>query len=224
MTIEEQTTENVENEVEEVVQTETTQTPEEYFVELGHKKLKVDSKDDKDSVLAYLASLKKEAKKAKELEESSLSAKKKLQLLENEKQSWDSSVNVRIDDAVSAATQKYHDKLISLEIKSHLNSVDDFIGGDKTIDDATKLIVSSHKLSLDDSGNVVTEEGEALKDLVKKFIDERPVYKKAPEQPGFSRKGNSTINTHSQHEKSKQSKRDIYANAIKGAISESGKK
>lgn len=48
----EQIADNVENEVEEVV--ETTQTPEEYFVELGHKKLKVDSKDDKDSVLAYL--------------------------------------------------------------------------------------------------------------------------------------------------------------------------
>lgn len=88
--------------------------------------------------------------------------------------------NQRLNEKVT----KYHQKIVTNELKSELLSNPEFLGGEALTNDAISLITSKHKFELTDDNEIVSD-GKSTKQLVSDFLKEREAYRKVA-------KGNST--------------------------------
>ena len=98
--------------------------------------------------------------------------------------------NQKLNDKVS----KYHNKIVTNELKAELLSNPEFLGGDALTKDAIDLITTKYKFDLAEDDSILSD-GKTTKQIVSDFLKERDAYRKVSKGTGTSARPAAIVET-----------------------------
>ena len=126
------------------------------------------------------------ANKVKNYETQLEDNKRQLQAIEAAKNGLEKEAEALFNQKLEEKVNMYRQKIVDGELKSVLLSEESFL--QEGLEDAINLIKLNNNFDLDDSNNI-TSSGKKVNEIVKEFLDAKPVFRKASKEASSLKNG-----------------------------------